>query len=120
MTAFPAARQCPGHSYDNLPGRKLALLLPVQAQQQRSALLLLRPTVCPLMQDEMIGSYTFSSAKAARLHSADQGRCVAHMFAMRVAEELPVWPEAGQRRRVWVSQGAAQAAVQVATPNAVR
>ena len=72
------------------------------------------------MQDEMIGSYTFSSAKAARLHSADQGRCVAHMFAMRVAEELPVWPEAGQRRRVWVSQGSAQAAVQAAAPRAVR
>jgi len=55
------------------------------------------------LEDDMIGSYTFSSAKAARLHSADQGRCVAHMFAMRVAEELPVWPEAGQRRRVWCS-----------------
>jgi hypothetical protein len=32
-----------------------------------------------------------------------QGRCLAHMFVMRVAEELEVWPEYPQRKRAWVS-----------------
>jgi diphosphoinositol-polyphosphate diphosphatase len=53
------------------------------------------------LEVEPLGIYTFSSSKAARLHGADQGRCVAHMYVMHVAEELPIWPEGQQRRRVW-------------------
>ena len=50
----------------------------------------------------MLGAYLFKSNKAACLH-AEQGRCVAHMFVMHVAEELPTWPEGAERKRVWVS-----------------
>ena len=61
-------------------------------------------------QDEMVGAYLFSSSKAARKQAADNGqlpaepgRCVAHMFVMHVAEELPTWPEGKERKRIWVS-----------------
>ena len=57
-----------------------------------------------------MGAYVFSSGKAARKQAADgcqvpaePGRCVAHMFVMHVAEELPTWPEGGERKRIWVS-----------------
>lgn len=51
----------------------------------------------------MVGAYLFKSNKAARKHTAQEGRCVAHMFVMHVAEELPTWPEGAERKRVWVS-----------------
>jgi hypothetical protein len=51
----------------------------------------------------MLGAFTFHSGKADRLHNANQGKCMAYMFVMRVQEELLVWPEAGQRGRIWVS-----------------
>ena len=56
---------------------------------------------CGFLQEPMVGAYAFSSKKAARVH-ADRGRCVAHMFIMHVAEELPTWPESTERQRVWV------------------
>lgn len=55
------------------------------------------------LQADMIGAFPFSSSKAARKQSAEQGHCVAHMFVMHVAEELPTWPEGSERKRVWVS-----------------
>jgi ADP-ribose pyrophosphatase YjhB (NUDIX family) len=39
-----------------------------------------------------------------------RGEAHAHMFAMRVREELTTWPEGGQRARVWLPLGAALAA----------
>ena len=58
----------------------------------------------------MVGAYLFSSSKAARKQAAandqlpaEPGRCVAHMFVMHVAEELPTWPEGKERKRIWVS-----------------
>lgn len=50
----------------------------------------------------MVGAFPFKSNKAARKHTAEQGRCVAHMFVMHVAEELPTWPEGAERKRIWV------------------
>jgi 8-oxo-dGTP pyrophosphatase MutT (NUDIX family) len=51
----------------------------------------------------MLGTFAFRSGKAERQNaSALKGRCIAYMFAMRVSEELNVWPEAQQRHRVWV------------------
>ena len=47
----------------------------------------------------MIGVFEFKSGKPG-LH---QGNCVAHMFVMHVAEELEMWPEGAERRRIWVS-----------------
>ena len=55
------------------------------------------------LQKDMLGAYPFSSSKAARKQTAVQGHCVAHMFVMHVAEELPTWPEGSERKRVWVS-----------------
>jgi hypothetical protein len=46
--------------------------------------------------------FNFQSNKQARVNSAHQGRCVAHMFVMRVGEELAAWPEYPQRQRRWV------------------
>lgn len=51
----------------------------------------------------MLGTFVFQSVKADKLASAAKGRCVAYMFALLVSEELATWPEAKQRRRVWVS-----------------
>jgi len=51
----------------------------------------------------MLGTFAFRSGKAERQNAcALKGRCIAYMFAMRVSEELTVWPEAQQRFRVWV------------------
>ena len=51
----------------------------------------------------MLGTFAFRSGKAERQNAcAMKGRCVAYMFAMRVSEELDVWPEVQQRHRVWV------------------
>lgn len=55
----------------------------------------------------MLGTFPFHSNKAERMHMADGGRCVAHMFVLHTLEELASWPEAGQRQRVWVSEGGA-------------
>lgn len=55
------------------------------------------------LQEPILGAFSFCSGKAERLHNANQGRCIAYMFVMKVQEELAVWPEAGQRDRVWVS-----------------
>jgi hypothetical protein len=46
--------------------------------------------------------FNFQSAKQARLNSTHQGRCVAHIFVLRVGEELEAWPEHPQRQRRWV------------------
>ncbi|KAL3133300.1 hypothetical protein ABBQ38_007179 [Trebouxia sp. C0009 RCD-2024] len=56
-----------------------------------------------VLEDDMVGAYLFSSSKAARIQSAEPGRCLAHMFVMHVAEELPTWPEGSERKRVWCS-----------------
>ncbi|GBF99491.1 hypothetical protein Rsub_12269 [Raphidocelis subcapitata] len=51
-----------------------------------------------------VGVFDVRSAKdAARLDTAHRGRCVAHLFVMRVGEELDAWPELGQRQRRWMS-----------------
>lgn len=55
------------------------------------------------LEDDMVGAFPFKSNKAARKHTAEQGRCVAHMFVMHVAEELPTWPEGAERKRIWCS-----------------
>ena len=59
-------------------------------------------TVGEWVQEPLLGAFPFHSGKAERMHHANQGRCIAYMFVMRVQEELAVWPEAGQRERVWV------------------
>lgn len=50
----------------------------------------------------MLGEFPFYSGKASRLQQANQGRCLAYMFVMHVAEELQTWPEGGKRTRLWV------------------
>ena len=64
---------------------------------------MLELTVCVQLQKDMVGAFPFKSNKAARKHTAEQGRCVAHMFVMHVVEELPTWPEGTERKRIWVS-----------------
>jgi hypothetical protein len=49
--------------------------------------------------------FSFQSNKQARVDTAHQGRCVAHIFVMNVGEELAEWPEHPQRQRRWVSPG---------------
>ena len=49
-----------------------------------------------------MGIFPFYSGKASRLQQANQGRCIAYMFVMHVAEELPTWPEGDKRTRRWV------------------
>ena len=71
-----------------------SLLILVRLSQLRESLL--------LVQVPMVGCFPFASTKAARLRDAPRG-CIAHVFALHVAEELPAWPESGQRRRTWVS-----------------
>ena len=44
----------------------------------------------------------FYSGKQERLRAADGGRCVGHMFALRVEEELSVWAEGEERKRRWL------------------
>jgi hypothetical protein len=55
-------------------------------------------------QEPLLGVFPFSSAKQSHSTNQHQGRCLAHMFVMRVAEELEVWPEHPQRSRLWVSR----------------
>lgn len=50
-----------------------------------------------------VGVFSFQSNKQARINSAHQGRCVAHIYAMHVGEELEAWPEHPQRQRRWMS-----------------
>ena len=52
-------------------------------------------------QEPLLGTFPYFSSKIAGAGKA-RGRCIAHMFAMRVAEELPTWPEGSTRTRVWV------------------
>ena len=52
-------------------------------------------------QEPLLGTFPYFSGKIAGAGKA-RGRCIAHMFAMRVAEELPTWPEGSTRKRVWV------------------
>ncbi len=52
-------------------------------------------------QEPLLGTFPYFSSKIAGAGKA-RGRCIAHMFAMRVAEELPTWPEGSTRKRVWV------------------
>jgi diphosphoinositol-polyphosphate diphosphatase len=46
-----------------------------------------------------LGAFPFAAGKPGP--GAVGRRCVAHMFALRVSEELPVWPEAAARERRW-------------------
>ena len=50
---------------------------------------------------------TTSTSAAAAPSSASSTTSTAHMFAMRVVEELETWPEGGQRTRVWLPLAAA-------------
>ena len=52
-------------------------------------------------QEPLLGTFPYFSSKIAGAGKA-RGRCIAHMFAMRVAEELSTWPEGSTRKRVWV------------------
>lgn len=61
------------------------------------------PMICAAPQQPQVGVFSFQSNKQARLNSVQQGRCVAHIFAMHVGEELEAWPEHPQRQRRWVS-----------------
>jgi diphosphoinositol-polyphosphate diphosphatase len=54
------------------------------------------------IEEPMVGSFSFQSAKQERQHNVHQGRCRAYMFVMRVAEELEAWPEGTERQRCWV------------------
>lgn len=56
-----------------------------------------------VLEEPSLGTFAFHSSKADRLHTAHKGRCLAHMFVLLTQEELPKWPEAGQRQRVWCS-----------------
>jgi len=53
------------------------------------------------LEEPMVGIFPFYSGKASRLQQANQGRCIAYMFVMHVAEELPTWPEGDKRTRRW-------------------
>lgn len=53
------------------------------------------------VEEPMLGEFPFYSGKASRLQQANQGRCLAYMFVMHVAEELQTWPEGGKRTRLW-------------------
>lgn len=55
------------------------------------------------LQHPEVGVFAFQSAKQARLDSAHQGRCLAHIFVLNVGEELESWPEHPARERRWVS-----------------
>eukprot|EP00955_Chlamydomonas_euryale_P002946 31121-Chlamydomonas_euryale.AAC.5 len=50
----------------------------------------------------MLGAFPFTSCKPSAPHTRNQGRCVAHMFLLRVEEELSEWPEGRERRRRWL------------------
>lgn len=63
----------------------------------------------------MVGTFRFASTKQSNTTNAHQGRCLAHMFVMRVAEELEVWPEFPQRKRCWVSWWCSGGAVAVSS-----
>eukprot|EP00879_Flechtneria_rotunda_P005753 GHRR01006054.1.p1 GENE.GHRR01006054.1~~GHRR01006054.1.p1 ORF type:complete len:218 (+),score=61.62 GHRR01006054.1:400-1053(+) len=54
------------------------------------------------IEEPMLGTFCFQSAKQERIHNVHQGRCRAYMFVMRVAEELEIWPECPDRQRCWV------------------
>eukprot|EP00887_Chlorella_sp_A99_P005778 scaffold1.g5778.t1 len=54
------------------------------------------------LEGPALGAFPFHSNKAERLHTANKGRCIAHVFVLHVTEELADWPEARQRQRVWV------------------
>jgi hypothetical protein len=48
----------------------------------------------------MVGVFPFQGGKHAAT-SVHQGRCIAHMYVLHVAEMLDVWPES-ERTRIWV------------------
>ncbi|KAK9838131.1 hypothetical protein WJX81_003166 [Elliptochloris bilobata] len=54
------------------------------------------------LEEPLLGTFPYFSGKIAGAGMA-RGRCIAHMFAMLVAEELPTWPEGSTRERVWCS-----------------
>jgi len=56
----------------------------------------------PRRQEPLLGTFPYFSSKLAPGAGQARGRCIAHIFAMRVAEELPTWPEGCTRKRVWV------------------
>lgn len=56
------------------------------------------------LEQPPLGPFACGATKPGR------GEAHAHMFAMRVREELATWPEGGQRARVWLPLPAALAA----------
>ncbi|KAG1662326.1 hypothetical protein FOA52_011484 [Chlamydomonas sp. UWO 241] len=59
--------------------------------------------------EPMLGAFPFTSCKPSAPTSRNQGKCIAHMFLMHVAEELEVWPEGHERQRHWVTLAGAHA-----------
>ena len=56
-----------------------------------------------LLQEPLLGPFPFRSGKTQGASpSPSPPMCLAHMFALRVTEELAHWPEAAQRQRQWV------------------
>jgi diphosphoinositol-polyphosphate diphosphatase len=55
-----------------------------------------------LIEEPMIGTFSFMGGKAS-------SGCIAHMFVLRVAEELEVWPECNERQRSWIPLAEASA-----------
>jgi diphosphoinositol-polyphosphate diphosphatase len=55
-----------------------------------------------VLEEPMLGVFSYSSAKASRLALSSKPRGMAHMFVMHVAEELQKWPEADRRTRLWL------------------
>lgn len=55
------------------------------------------------LEEPQIGMFHFSSGKpGSHQKSVHQGKCIAHMFVLHVAEMLDVWPESEERQRIWV------------------
>lgn len=58
---------------------------------------------CCWLQEPMLGTFPFSSKTSPGIVTRHQGKCIAHIFVMHVAEELEMWPEREERQRFWVS-----------------
>mmetsp|Transcript_26445 Transcript_26445/g.57690 ORF Transcript_26445/g.57690 Transcript_26445/m.57690 type:complete len:255 (+) Transcript_26445:345-1109(+) len=56
-----------------------------------------------VLEEPMVGIFPFQSLKGPQSSDVTphQGKCIAHMYVMHVAEELDVWPESKERQRHW-------------------
>lgn len=62
------------------------------------------------LETPMLGTFPFSSGKSSPdIITRHQGRCIAHIFVMHVAEELDMWPERDERKRFWCPLSATSA-----------